>query len=190
MAKPAELEKLTGIASRFGAFIAERHPFALSDAIDAWEAVAGGRELNGEAAIETLRPALGRELAKRLKAHALPQGGGETTPRTSASQRLEQAHATLMDECDGFLRRAAIEASLAREERVAILRGMILTRGTDNRLQALFLRGELRAGTKCLQTKALRALGQEAIYGAAIRLRRGRRHREANGRWQGDVIGP
>ncbi|HEV2985515.1 MAG TPA: thiamine pyrophosphate-dependent enzyme, partial [Vicinamibacterales bacterium] len=190
MAKPAELEKLTGVASRFGAFIAERHPFALSDAIDAWEAVAGGRELNGEAAIETLRPALGRELAKRLKAHALPQGVAETTPRTSASQRLEQAHAMLMDECDGFLRRAAIEASLTREERVEILRGMILTRATDNRLKALFLGGEVRFGANAFQGKGFRSLGQEAIYGAAMRLRRGSRHRDANGRWQGDVIGP
>ena len=39
MAKPAELEKLTGLASRFGAFVAERHPFALADALDAFEAV-------------------------------------------------------------------------------------------------------------------------------------------------------
>jgi 2-oxoisovalerate dehydrogenase E1 component len=190
MAKPAELEKLTGIASRFGAFVAERHPFALSDAIDAWEAVAGGRELNGAAAIETLRPALGRELAKRLKAHALPQGLADTTPRTSASQRLEQAHATLMDECDGFLRRVAIEASLTREERVEILRGMILTRATDNRLKALFLGGEVRFGANAFQGKGFRSLGQEAIYGAAMRLRRGSRHRDANGGWQGDVIGP
>ena len=37
MAKPAELEKLTGLASRFGAFVAETHPFALSDALEAFE---------------------------------------------------------------------------------------------------------------------------------------------------------
>ena len=34
MSKPVELEKLTGLASRFGAFVAERHPFALDDALD------------------------------------------------------------------------------------------------------------------------------------------------------------
>ena len=40
MAQPAELEKLTGLASRFGAFVAERHPFALGDALDAFFALA------------------------------------------------------------------------------------------------------------------------------------------------------
>ena len=42
MAKPAELEKLTGLASRFGAFVAERHPFALTDALEAFDKAAGG----------------------------------------------------------------------------------------------------------------------------------------------------
>ena len=62
MAKPAELEKLTGVASRFGAFIAERHPFALTDALDAWEAATRGRDPEGEAALEALRSELRREL--------------------------------------------------------------------------------------------------------------------------------
>ena len=73
MAKPAELEKLTGLASRFGAFVAERHPFALADALDAFETATGGREPRDEAAIEAARPALQRELKKRLQARALPQ---------------------------------------------------------------------------------------------------------------------
>ncbi len=60
MAKPAELEGLTAIASRFGAFVAERHPFALAVALEAFEAACGGRDPNGEAAIDALRPALRR----------------------------------------------------------------------------------------------------------------------------------
>ena len=52
--KPAELEGLTGIARRFGAFVAERHPFALAAALDAFEAATGGRDPNGEAAFEAL----------------------------------------------------------------------------------------------------------------------------------------
>jgi 2-oxoisovalerate dehydrogenase E1 component len=213
MAKPAELEKLTGVASRFGAFVAERHPFALNDAIDAWETVTGGREPKGEAAIEALRPALRRELARRLESHVLPQGIPDTTPRTTATQRLEQAQTFLVGECDGFVRRLAIEASLTREERLEMLRGMILTRATDNRLKAFFLGGEVRYGANAFQGKGFRSLGQEAIYGAAMRLRRGPNYhderratlREPQGRpepsrgskasaersvWQGDVIGP
>ena len=173
MLKPSELDRLTGIARRFGAFVAERHPFALSDAIDAWEATTGGREPKGEAAFEALRPAFRKELARRLGSRPVPQGLCDTTPRTTAAQRLEQAQRALLDECDGFLRRMAIEASLTREERLEILRGMILTRATDNRLKALFLGGEVRFGANAFQGKGFRSLGQEAVYGAAPQSHRG-----------------
>jgi 2-oxoisovalerate dehydrogenase E1 component len=209
MANPAELEKLTGLASRFGAFVADRHPFALPDALEAFENAAGGRPLTDEAAIEAARPALRRELKTRLEARALPDGLPDTTPRTSAAVRLQQAQTELLDAADGFLRRAAIAASLTREERLEILRGMLLTRATDNRLKTFFLGGEVRFGTTALQGKGFRSLGQEAIYGAAMRLRRGEQYRiavpssgakasprqgsgQAAGRprWTGDVIGP
>src|SRR2546427_195015 len=135
MGKPAELEKLTGIASRFGAFVAERHAFALGLALEAFEAATGGGEPKGEAAIDALRPVFRQELARRLEQLRVPQGLCEPTPRMTAEARVAQAHASLLDECDGFLRRAAITASLSREERIEILRGMILTRATDNRMK-------------------------------------------------------
>jgi hypothetical protein len=190
MAKPAELEKLTGIASRFGAFVAERYPFALADALEAWEAATKGREPEGEAALNALRPELRRELARHLQSRPLPHGIAETTPRTSAEERMAQAYADLVDACDAFVQRAAIAASLTTAERVEILRGMILTRATDNRLKAFFLGGEVRYGATAFQGKGFRSLGQEAIYAAAMRLRRGSRFRGADGTWQGDVIGP
>jgi 2-oxoisovalerate dehydrogenase E1 component len=190
MPKHAELDKLTGVASRFGAFVAERQPFALADALDAIDAALGGREPRDEAALEALRPVLRRELARRLHARPLPADLPDTTPRTSAATRVEQARASLLDDCDGFLRRVAIEASLSREERLEILRGMVLTRATDNRLKALFLGGEVRFGANAFQGKGFRSLGQEAIYAAAMRLRRGPAHRGADGQWRGDVIGP
>jgi 2-oxoisovalerate dehydrogenase E1 component len=195
MPKPAELEKLTGLASRFGAFIAERHPFALGDALDAFEKATAGRELNDEKALEAARPALQRELKKRLQARALPHGLLETTPRTTAAARMDQAHAELLEAADGFLRRAAIAASLTREERLEIMRGLVLTRATDNRLKTFFLGGEVRFGATALQGKGFRSLGQEAIYGAAMRLRRGEKYRRATASaersvWTGDVIGP
>ena len=190
MARPAELEKLTGIASRFGAFVAERYPFALEHALDALEAAAGGAEPRTEAEIDALRPAVRRELTRRLQARELPDGLPDTTPRTPASLRLAQAHAELADACDGFLRRAAIEASLTREERIEILRGMILTRATDNRLKTFFTGGDVKYGSASFQGKGFRSLGQEAIYAAGIRLRRGAAYRDDERGWTGDVVGP
>jgi TPP-dependent pyruvate/acetoin dehydrogenase alpha subunit len=88
------------------------------------------------------------------------------------------------------MRRAAIEASLTPDERREILRGMLLTRATDNRLRAFFTSGEVRYRNVPFQGKGFRSLGQEAIYAAALRLRRGAAYRGAGGAWTGDVIGP
>src|SRR5581483_2824804 len=94
--------------------------------------------------------------------------------------------------CGHFFRRLAIEASLTREERLEILRGMILTRATDTRLKTFFTSGEIRYGSAAFQGKGFRSLGQEAIYAGGIRLRRGDSYRspDAPGGWNGDVIGP
>src|SRR5262245_19121367 len=105
---PADVEKLTGIARRFGAFVAERHPFALADALDALESTSGGREPKDDAAIDGLRPAFHRELTRRLQLRTVPHGLGDTTPRVTAETRIAEAHAQLLDDCDGFLRRAAL----------------------------------------------------------------------------------
>jgi 2-oxoisovalerate dehydrogenase E1 component len=193
MVQPAGLEKPAAIVSRFGAFVAERHPFALADALGAFEAAAGGRQPGGETEIDALRPIFHQELARRLQLRQPPESLPETTPRISAATRLDQARAALLEDCDGFLRRAAIEASLTRDERIEILRGMLLTRATDNRLKSFFTGGEIRYGSGAFQGKGFRSLGQEAIYAAGIRLRRGPTYRGTGvdaGRWKGDVIGP
>jgi 2-oxoisovalerate dehydrogenase E1 component len=190
MAGSAELQKLTGIAGRFGAFVAERHPLALAGALDALEAVIRGHVPTDQPGLDALRPAFRRELGRRLQSGPVPPGLAETTPRTSAETRLQQAYEDILDACDGFFRRAAIQASLTADERREILRGMVLTRATDNRLKTFFLAGEVRWGNTPFQGKGFRSLGQEAIYAAAIRLRRGPAFRGADGRWQGDVVAP
>jgi 2-oxoisovalerate dehydrogenase E1 component len=190
MAKPAGLETLTGIASRFGAFVAERHPLALADALEAFEAVTRGAPPRDEVAIEALRPAFRHALSQRLLARPIPSGLPDTTPRTTAEARTAQAHDELLDACDGFLRREAIQASLTSDERREILRGMLLTRATDSRLKTFFTGGEVRYRGAAFQGKGFRSLGQEAIYAAGIRLRRGPAYRGTDGCWQGDVIAP
>jgi 2-oxoisovalerate dehydrogenase E1 component len=190
MSKAAALRKLTGVAARFGAFVAERHPFALSAVVEVLEAVARDGIPADEAAIEALRIPFREELSRRLAAAAVPVNLPDSTPGTTAAARIRQACGALLDDCDGFLRRAAIEASLSRDERLEILRGMILTRAVDNRLKAFFMGGDVSYGSAPFQGKGFRSLGQEAIYAAAIRLRRGPAHRGADGSWRGDVVAP
>src|SRR5688572_12006766 len=114
----------------------------------------------------------------------------ETTPGVTASERLAAAKAEVLDACGGFLEREAIAASLSREEKREILRGMILTRATDNRLKAFFTGNEVRYRDSSFQGKGFRSLGQEAIYASAIRLRRGVAYRAGDGTWRGDVVAP
>jgi 2-oxoisovalerate dehydrogenase E1 component len=123
--------------------------------------------------VEDLR----RLLEESLQLGELP----DTTPRVSATERARQAVEEIVDACRGFERREAIAASLTSDEKREMLRGMMLTRATDNRLKQFFTGGEVRWGNTSFQGKGFRSLGQEAIYAAVIRLRR-----EAHG----DVVSP
>jgi 2-oxoisovalerate dehydrogenase E1 component len=183
---------LTGLSRRLGAFVAERHPFALALVLEAFDAASAGREAWGEADLESVRGSFRDELVLRLAARdgVVASGLPDPTPRVPASQRFEQAVAQLIDDCDGWLRRAALRASLKADERVEILRGMLLTRATDNRLKAFFQSSAARYGDAVFQGKGFRSRGQEAIYAAATRLRRGPAHRGPDGRWRGDVVAP
>ena len=192
MARPTPTFGPPALSSRFGAFVAEQHPAVLRLALEAFEATGGGRlKPRDKAGLEALRPVFRREFASRLYREV--SGGetlDETTPGVSAIRRLEQARAQIAEACDGWLHREALSASLTNDERKEILRGMCLTRAVDNRLKRLFMNGEVRWGMKAFPGKGFRSLGQEAIYAAGIRLKRGPKYRGSDGTWSGDVIAP
>ena len=175
------------LRDRFLAFIAEQHPFALTEAARAFDRAAK-RPPTSVAAIEALRVPLREGLASAAAANI--DGRLETTPGVTVRRRLEQASAALVDAADGFLAREVIAAGLSDAERLEMLRGMVLTRAVDTRLKQFFLNTEVRYGNTPFQGKGFRSLGQEAIYAAAIRLRRGPEWRGEDGTWQGDVVAP
>ncbi len=181
--RPADL------AGRFGAFVAERYPFALRLALEALDAASGGSLPSGGDSLDALRTALRRELRARVDG-AAGRALADATPGIAAAERLRLALDDLADACDGFFERETLARSLTTDERIEILRGMILTRATDNRLKSLFTGGEVRYGSASFQGKGFRSLGQEAIYAAGIRLRRGAAHRGPDGSWRGDVVSP
>jgi 2-oxoisovalerate dehydrogenase E1 component len=186
---------MSGLASRFGAFVAERTPFALDLALDALAAALGAdrrstsiEDPHTAAGIDALRPAVAREIRRR--AAPPPPDLGDPSPGVSAGDRLGQALDALVEECDGFLAREAIARSLSADERREILRGMALTRAVDNRLKSFFTGSQVRYEGAPFQGKGFRSLGQEAIYAAGIRLRRGQAWRGDDGAWRGDVVAP
>jgi 2-oxoisovalerate dehydrogenase E1 component len=192
MPRALDLSKLTGLDSRLGAFVAERHPLALALALDALAAARKSAGADSDTKqIEALRAPFRRELAKRLyQVLTAPDGIDETTPGVAAIKRLEQARAEIVEACDGFLAREAIRVSLTADERREILRGMVLTRAVDNRLKQLFMGSEVRWGERAFQGKGFRSLGQEAIYAGGIRLHRGPKYQNDDGTWNGDVLAP
>lgn len=171
------------LLARFASFVAERHPLALRPAVTALDMAIGGRgaDERDPASIDGLRDPLRRLLMQTLSDFLAPDASAaeklydvpETTPGVPVGKRLQQAVSEVIDACDGFLRREAIAASITADEKREILRGMILTRATDNRLKQFFTGGEVRFGNASFQGKGFRSLGQEAIYAAVIRLRRG-----------------
>ena len=176
------------VSRRLRLFAAERFPFAARTVAEAFEAVAGGGDDLTESGIDGLRAPFGAELRRRLEGD---RDGidGETTPGITRVRRYAYAVEELADACDGVLRRAALARSLSAGERREILRGMVLTRATDNRLKTFFTSGEVRYGDTTFQGKGFRSLGQEAIYAAVIRLRRGEMYR-VGGEWRGDIVAP
>jgi 2-oxoisovalerate dehydrogenase E1 component len=170
--------------------VAEQDPHALPLALEAWtEAAVRTPDERDHVGIDSLRAPLRESLRKRLVRPVAP-GLAETTPGVEVGQRLARAAAELLEVCDGFLRREAIAASLTPAERREMLRGMVLTRAVDNRLKAFFTGSEVQYGGVGFQGKGFRSLGQEAIYAAPLRLRRGFAHRAPDGTWRGDVIAP
>jgi len=187
MAKRTADRASTRLGDRWLALVAEQMPFALEVAAEAFRRVAAKASIEA-AALDGLRPGLARAIRQSVSWPKTPRL--ETTPGVSMKARLDQAVEALVALGDGWLRREAIAASLTDDERREILRGMLLTRAVDNRLKAFFSNSEVRYEGTPFQGKGFRSLGQEAIYAAAIRLRRGSGWRGPDGSWQGDVVAP
>src|SRR6185295_13755212 len=174
MARSAPSQAASGVAARLAAFVLERFPFAVT---------AVQRALANSP--RDLRTAIQREL-KTIDIAELP----ETTPGVDADDRWNIAVAELLNAVDGFMAREAIAASLTADEKLEMMRGMVLMRALDNRLKQFYLQGDVKYGNVGVQGKGFRSLGQEAIYAAGIRLRRGAEYRDGEGGWHGDVVCP
>jgi 2-oxoisovalerate dehydrogenase E1 component len=183
------MSQVADLVQRLRAFVLERHPFALPIVDQILDDGPAPDKAGDPAAIEQFaerfRRAL-RQVASQLPAGDIP----ETTPGVTAQTRVKAASQELLEDCDGFCARAAIAASLTADERREILRGMVLTRALDNRLKQFFTGSEVQFDGVPFQGKGFRSLGQEAIYAAAIRLRRGDAWRDRQRGWRGDVVGP
>jgi 2-oxoisovalerate dehydrogenase E1 component len=122
-----------------------------------------------------------RKAVRRIAADPNPLWPGVT-----AADAAGWTREALLEQIEGFLRRQELKASLSRDERREMYRGMLLTREVDALLKKWF--GEKKMAWTAPDgtahpspQKGFRSWGQEAIVGVATRLRRGE---------GGDIVGP
>ncbi len=175
------------LGERFLSFIIESQPLAWAAAKQAWATV--GQETKDADAISAMGSSVARTVVDLLPQpdRELP----EAQPFVDVPSRYQQSSDALVDDIVGFFAREAIAASVTDDEKRWLLRMVTLTRAVDNKMKQLFLSSTMTYGDKGFQGKGFRSLGQEAIVGAALRLRRGEAFAgDDAGSWRGDVVGP
>jgi 2-oxoisovalerate dehydrogenase E1 component len=173
------------LATEFQSFVVEQFPFLSEIALEVWRD-AGDEPADAEACL-ALRTQICDGFAKRIK--SVHMGELETLPFVDAKTRHDFEKNRLHQALSGFFERHAIRLALSPSEKRWMLEGMILTRAVDNCLKRLFISGEIQYQGKGFQGKGFRSLGQEAVYAAALKLKRGDQF-SRQGKWQGDVIAP
>ncbi len=114
----------------------------------------------------------------------------EAYPMTGTGEVLDCFSARLVQDLQAAFIRIRLKHSLNNAEKCEILRGMLRTRHLDARLKKFFVSGEVKqADGSPFQGKGFRSMGQEAIYAAAIRLKRGEKFKQ-NGSYTGDFVAP
>src|SRR5258705_7576816 len=114
MARSTPAPTMAGVIERLEAFVLERFPFALG-AVQRVAAARVPQPSTREAWIRALESEL-----RAINVGDLP----ETTPGVAATGRWKDAVRDLLDAIDGFFAREAIAASLTRDEKLEIMRGM------------------------------------------------------------------
>lgn len=113
----------------------------------------------------------------------------ELWPGTTQADAARWSLESLQEAIRGFFRRQEIAAAITAEERLLLYRTMALTRAVDDFLKKAFDAKTVRWGEFPSPQKGFRSTGQEAIVGAALRLRRP--PEEAPGaEYRGDVVAP
>ena len=110
-------------------------------------------------------------------------------PRLTHHQAVETTRAELEIAVRGFFERRRIKSSLSSHEKRVMLRTMLLTREVDRHLKRAFDDQSIKWGGFPSPQKGFRSTGQEAIVGAALRLRRYPEFGQSE-TYRGDVIAP
>ncbi len=146
------------------------------------------RDLPQVATEEELEAALLARLEVRFQSG--PEFASEALfPGLSHERAVDRSREALEELVRGFFERRRIRATITPEEQRLLLRTMLLTRELDDFLKRAFDKKEIAWNGYPSPQKGFRSTGQEAIVGAALRLRRPPLAGSGAG-YRGDYIGP
>ncbi len=146
------------------------------------------RDLPRVSSVEELEAALLERIGARSRTG--PEFGPKRLyPFVTHEQAVAWTREALVIQVRGFFERRRIKSSITAEEHKLLFRTMLLTRALDNHLKMAFDRKEIGWKDYPSPQKGFRSTGQEAIAGAALRLRRFPEFGQGE-TYRGDFISP
>jgi len=183
--------RLSTLAQELAAAIAQVAPLLQAELATCWRAIATAfpEELTASQLAACEQDYL--DAVQRLLVRLAPdEGHTEVYPTVSRNRLREYFSERLLQDLRAAFQRTVLRHSLTNAEKLEILAGMLRTRHLDARLKKLFTNGEVKLpGGLPFQGKGFRSMGQEAIYAAALRLRRGPKFQQ-EGHYTGDFVAP
>lgn len=175
MTDPAASRLPPGLLEELHGFLSLEAPFLI-------------RDLPRVSSEEELEAALLERIGARSRTG--PEFGPKRLyPFVTHEQAVAWTREALVIQVRGFFERRRIKSSITAEERKLIFKTMLLTRALDNQLKTAFDRKEIAWNDYSSPQKGFRSTGQEAIAGAAVRLRRFPEYGQGE-TYRGDFISP
>lgn len=138
--------------------------------------------------LDEIESSLLQSLAEQFSPHPA-LGASALQPGMTHAEAAARGRDALIELVRGFFVRQRIKAGITAAEKLLMLRTMHLARAVDSHLKAAFDAKTLRWGEHPSPQKGFRCLGQEAIVGAALRLRRPPEWAPGED-YKGDVLSP
>lgn len=170
--KVAAIE-LTDLRNEILRTLLQRWPFAAQTVLAVFDKLTAEKAALSRKAVVGLQTSLLQHTEKALAAILGDSKYSEVYPTLPKATNDELVLSEIQQDLKAACQRVLLRASLTKNEKTEILRGMLTTRYLDARLKKFFMSTEVKTPAGAVfQGKGFRSMGQEAIYAAGIRLRR------------------
>lgn len=167
------LPNMVLIRSEITSAVAQQSPPLVSPLISKLDEILNKQSDNSLSNIENIQSEFLLEIIPLLPEDQPEMDFVDIFPEMPLKKIIYSFRDNLLSSITSAFTRFSLRISLSVSEKLEIYRGMLQTRYLDARLKKFFISGEISTpdGSQ-FQGKGFRSMGQEAIYAAAIRLKR------------------